>query len=324
MTVLVVGGAGYIGSHVNKYFSNSGSQTVILDNLSRGFEYSVKWGTFVKGDIGDRDTLCDIFKRYKIDTVIHLSAFAYVGESVENPLVYYNNNVINTLILLDEMMRNNVKNIVFSSTCATFGEARYLPIDELHEQKPINPYGKTKLIIEYALEDYAKAYGLNVCVLRYFNVAGCDPEGEIGENHDPETHLIPILFRVASGIQDQLMIFGNDYITKDGTCVRDYIHVWDLADAHYKAAEYLKRNPGYHHFNLGNGEGFSVLEMIKEVEKIAGSTVNFSFVARRPGDPPILIGGSRKARESLGWEPRHSSLHEIILTAWNWHLKQAK
>lgn len=321
MTVLIVGGAGYIGSHVNKAFHEQGKKTVVLDNLSRGFAPAVKWGELVTGDVGDRTVLEHIFTKYQIESVIHLSSFAYVGESVDKPLMYYQNNVCNTLALFQTMLDHNVKDIVFSSTCATFGHALRLPIDEDHPQNPINPYGHTKLMVEHVLRDCAHAYGLSSCVLRYFNAAGCDPQLEIGENHDPETHLIPICLQVASGQRDVLQIFGNDYDTKDGTCVRDYIHVTDLASAHFLASEFIKQHRGFHHFNLGNGEGFSVLEIVKKVEELTGRAVPTKFAPRRAGDPAILVGASKKAFEQLGWKPRYHSLDDIIGTAWKWHTR---
>ena len=316
--VLIIGGAGYIGSHVNKYFNSQGKFTIILDNLSRGNIRLVKWGTFIEGDFADEDLLDEIFSKHQIELVIHLSALAYVGESVENPDLYYEANVAKTLVLLRQMRKHNVNKMIFSSTCATFGNAIYTPIDEKHPQIPINPYGRTKLIIEWILKDYAIAYGLNSVILRYFNAAGADPDGEIGELHVPETHLIPIIFEVVEGRRESLQVFGNDYPTKDGTCIRDYIHVTDLAEAHYLAGELLEKRNGIHCFNLGNSQGHSVLEVVDAVEKLVGKEVTRNMKPRRPGDPPILTGAYNHANTVLGWEPKHSELKTILSTAWKW------
>lgn len=319
--VLIVGGAGYIGSHTNKYITQKGYETLVLDNLSFGHEYAVKWGKLIVGDIADKDLLDEIFTTYKIETVMHFSAFAFVGESVTSPQKYYQNNVVNTLNLLNTMIKHDVKKFIFSSTCATFGEPEYTPIDEAHPQNPINPYGLSKLMVEKILKDYDKAYGLKSVVLRYFNASGADPETEIGEDHTPETHLIPLVLDVAIGKREDIKVFGNDYNTPDGTCVRDYIHVNDLADAHYLGIKYLEKEKKSNQFNLGNGTGFSVMQIIDTAKKITGKNINFTVAPRREGDPSTLIGGSKKATEILTWKPRYANIEDIIQTAWNWHKK---
>lgn len=320
-TILLVGGAGYIGSHVNKLLNKKGYTTIVFDNLVYGHREFVKWGEFVLGDLGDKEQVRLCFKRYKIDAVMHFSAYAYVGESVINPSVYYNNNVVNTLNLLDVMLEFRVKYLIFSSSCAVYGIPVNIPIKEEHPQNPISPYGKSKLMIEQILEDYDKAYGIRYISLRYFNAAGADPECDIGEWHDPETHLIPIILDVALGNKDSLIVYGNDYDTYDGTCIRDYIHVCDIAKAHVLALEYLFTTDRSDIFNLGSGRGFSVKEIINAVQRVTGKTVHFKIANRRPGDPPILIADASKARKVLGWEPEFNNLYEIIETAWNWQKK---
>ena len=261
--ILIVGGAGYIGSHLNKEISKKGIKTVIFDNLSYGHRDFVKWGTFEKGDLGNIEDIRSVFRKYPIEAVMHFAAFTYVGESVEDPQKYYLNNVKNTLNLLQVMLEENVKYFVFSSTCATYGNPVEIPITENHPQNPINPYGKGKLIVETVLKDYSDAYGLKYASLRYFNAAGADPDGDVGELHDPETHLIPLILDVAAGKREDIKIFGTDYDTPDGTCIRDYIHVTDLAEAHILALEYLQNGGKSDFFNLGNGNGFSVKEVIE-------------------------------------------------------------
>lgn len=317
--ILIVGGAGYIGSHLNKKISEKGYETVVFDNLSYGHENFVKWGIFKQGDLGNIDEIRNVFKKYDIEAVMHFAAFTYVGESVEDPQKYYLNNVKNTLNLLQVMLEENVKHFVFSSTCATYGDPVEIPITENHPQNPINPYGRGKLIVEQVLKDYSDAYGLNYASLRYFNAAGADPDCEIGEMHDPETHLIPLILDAADGKREDIKIFGTDYDTPDGTCIRDYIHVTDLADAHILALEYLKNDGESDVFNLGNGNGFSVKEVIEEARKITGKKINATEAPRRPGDPPTLIGSSKKAMEILNWKPQYHELSKIIETAWNWH-----
>ncbi len=317
--ILIVGGAGYIGSHLNKEINKKGIETVIFDNLSYGHRDFVKWGTFEQGDLSRIEDIRSVFRKYPIEAVMHFAAFTYVGESVEDPQKYYMNNVKNTLNLLQVMLEENVKYFVFSSTCATYGNPVEIPITENHPQNPINPYGKGKLMVETVLKDYSDAYGLKYASLRYFNAAGADPDGEIGELHDPETHLIPLILDVAISKREDVKIFGTDYNTPDGTCIRDYIHVTDLAEAHILALEYLQNGGQSDVFNLGNGNGFSVKEVIETARKITGKDINAMEADRRPGDPPILVGSSNKAREILNWNPKYDELSKIIETAWNWH-----
>ncbi|MEN6554524.1 MAG: UDP-glucose 4-epimerase GalE [Methanobacterium sp.] len=319
--ILIVGGAGYIGSHLNKEINKKGIKTVIFDNLSYGHRDFVKWGTFERGDLGNIDDIRAVFKKYPIEAVMHFAAFTYVGESVEDPQKYYTNNVKNTLNLLQVMLEENVKYFVFSSTCATYGNPVEIPITENHPQNPINPYGKGKLMVETVLKDYSDAYGLKYASLRYFNAAGADPEGEVGELHNPETHLIPLILDVAAGRREDIKIFGTDYDTPDGTCIRDYIHVTDLAEAHILALEYLQNGGKSDFFNLGNGNGFSVKEVIETAEKVTGKDIKAVEAERRAGDPPILVGSSDKAKEKLNWKPKYDELSTIIETAWNWHKK---
>ena len=319
--ILIVGGAGYIGSHLNKEINKKGIETVIFDNLSYGHRDFVKWGTFEKGDLGNIDDIRAVFKKYPIEAVMHFAAFTYVGESVEDPQKYYTNNVKNTLNLLQVMLEENVKYFVFSSTCATYGNPVEIPITENHPQNPINPYGKGKLMVETVLKDYSDAYGLKYASLRYFNAAGADPESEVGELHNPETHLIPLILDVAAGRREDIKIFGTDYDTPDGTCIRDYIHVTDLAEAHILALEYLQNGGESDFFNLGNGNGFSVKEVIETAEEVTGKDIKAVEAERRAGDPPILVGSSDKAKEKLNWKPKYDELSTIIETAWNWHKK---
>ncbi len=318
--ILIVGGAGYIGSHMNKLLAQQGKETLVLDNLVYGHREAVKWGTFVEGDLADESLLDEVFSKYSIEAVMHFSAFTYVGESVENPAKYYRNNVANTIHLLDAMVKHGVKYFIFSSTCATYGEPQQIPIVEDMPQAPINPYGRTKWMVEKILEDYHRAYGLNYCVLRYFNAAGADPDSEIGELHQPETHLIPLVLDAAIGARDSISVFGTDYPTEDGTCVRDYIHILDLADAHIRALQYIKEHQCSEDFNLGNGVGYSVKEIIDIARKITGKEIAVKYVERRPGDPPRLIGSAEKARKLLGWQPKYD-LQAIMETAWKWHQK---
>ncbi len=317
--ILITGGAGYIGSHVNKELNKRGYDTVILDNLIYGHKVLVKWGEFVLGDLKNIDQIRLIFEKYNIKAVMHFAAFAYVGESVENPQKYYLNNVKNTLNLLQVMLEYDVEYFIFSSTCATYGIPQEIPIPEHHPQNPINPYGKSKLMIEKVLEDYSKAYGLKYVSLRYFNAAGADPDCEIGEWHEPETHLIPIVLDVAIGKNEAVKIFGTDYPTPDGTCIRDFIHVTDLADAHILAREYLFKGGKSQVFNLGNGNGFSVKEVIQTAKEVTKRKIKFVNWERRPGDPPVLVGSSEKAKAILGWKPKYWELSIIIETAWEWH-----
>lgn len=319
--ILIVGGAGYIGSHVNKLLNKKGYKTIVYDNLVYGHREFVKWGEFILGDLNDIIQLKLVFSKYKIDAVMHFSAFAYVGESVENPEKYYINNVSHTLNLLHVMKEFNCKYIIFSSTCATYGNPQYLPIDEKHPLNPINPYGRSKLMVENILEDYSKAYDIKYISLRYFNAAGADLDCEVGEKHIPETHLIPLILDVAIGKKEEIQVFGIDYDTPDGTAVRDYIHVIDLAEAHVLALEYLIKNQTSNVFNLGNQIGYTVFEVIKKVEEIIGKKIKFKCVGRREGDPPKLIANSEKAKVLLGWSQRYSDLDIIIRSAWEWHRK---
>lgn len=319
---MVAGGAGYIGSHMVLYLLNKGYNPIVYDNLSEGHKEAVLGGTFIEGDLSDKNKLNEVFKSYDISAVMHFAASCYVGESVTNPAKYYKNNVVTTLNLLDTMIENNINKFIFSSTCATYGLPQYLPLTEEHPQSPVNPYGNTKLAVELILKDYAKAYDLRSVAFRYFNAAGADPQGRIGEAHDPETHLIPNVIKSALGIGDPLKIFGDDYDTPDGTCVRDYIHVLDLAQAHLLGLEKLFEGHKSDFFNLGNGEGYSNKQVIETVEKISGRKIDYSFAPRREGDPPTLIGSSKKAFEQLNWKPEYASLDKIVETAWNWHKKQ--
>ena len=319
MAILVCGGAGYIGSHINKELNRKGYKTIVFDNLVCGHREAVKWGTFIKGDLANREEIEAVFASCSIEAVFHLAAFAYVGESVDEPEKYYCNNVANTLNLLKVMRKYGCGRIVFSSTCATYGEPESIPITEDMPQNPINPYGMTKLIVERICRDYQRAYGLQFAILRYFNVAGADPEGEIGESHVPETHIIPLILDAANGKRPDIKIFGTDYDTPDGSCVRDYIHVTDLADAHLKAFRYLEQgNPG-DYFNLGNAVGTSVLEVVESVKRVTGKDFRVTLAGRRPGDPAKLVGSSKKARRVLGWKPVYGDIDTIVAHAWKWH-----
>ncbi len=317
--ILVVGGAGYIGSYMCKYLAKHGYNPVVLDNLASGHREAVKWGPLIVGNMSDKVLLKQIFEKYKIQAVMHFAAFCYVGESVIEPAKYYINNVANTLILIEMMIENNVSKIIFSSSCATYGEPIEVPITEQHPQNPINPYGRSKLMVEQILSDFNKAYGLEYISLRYFNAAGADPDGELGEDHEPETHIIPLTLQTALGQLDAISVLGNDYSTKDGTCIRDYIHINDLAQAHFLALERLLGGFPGGLYNLGNGNGYSVNEVIKAASYVTGKTIPLKNVKRRPGDPAVLIGSSEKARKELGWQPRFAELHAIIETAWKWH-----
>jgi UDP-glucose 4-epimerase len=321
--ILVIGGAGYIGSHMVKYLGNSGYKVVVLDNLSTGFLDSVVRGEFIKGDMQDSSFLESILKKHNIDTVFHFASSIQVGESIINPSKYYRNNVLNTINLVDAMRSANVDKLIFSSTAAVYGEPEIIPIPEEHPRFPINPYGRTKSITEDILYDYFNAYGLNSFVLRYFNAAGADPDGEIGERHNPETHLIPLILQVASGRRSSIAIFGNDYETPDGTCIRDYIHVMDLAVAHEKAYQYLKINGGFHACNLGTGHGYTVQEVISAATNVTGNIIHVEKCGRRTGDPAILVADSTKAQKILNWKPCFSDLDTIVTHAWQWEMKQS-
>ncbi|MBQ4066483.1 MAG: UDP-glucose 4-epimerase GalE [Clostridia bacterium] len=319
MAILVCGGAGYIGSHTNKELNVRGYETVVFDNLVYGHREAVKWGEFVHGDLANIEDIEKAFEGRRIDAVIHFAAFAYVGESVKEPEKYYFNNVSNTLNLLSVMRKHGCDKIIFSSTCATYGEPEKTPITEDMPQNPINPYGATMLMVERILKDYRAAYGINFAVLRYFNAAGCDPEGEIGESHTPETHIIPLVLDAASGKREDIKVFGTDFPTHDGSCIRDYIHVTDLADAHIKALEYLNCGGESDFFNLGNAKGTSVLEVVDAVKRVTGKSFKVTLADRREGDPAILVGSAEKAAEILGWVPQYGDIDTIVSHAWNWH-----
>ncbi len=321
MNILIAGGAGYIGSHVNKVLHGKGYSTLVVDNLSFGHREHVKWGEFLQGDIGDAAFLDHVFDKYHIDAVMHFAAFAYVGESVADPGKYYRNNVSNTLTLLNMMKEKGIGHFIFSSTCSTYGVPLQVPITEEHRQCPINPYGESKLMVEKIMRDFGAAYGLKSIALRYFNAAGADSEAEIGEWHEPETHLIPLVLDAALGRREDISIFGTDYDTPDGTCIRDYIHVSDIADAHILALEHLVSGGDSDAFNLGNGNGFSVSEVIEMARKVTGCKIRATECARRAGDPPVLIGSAAKAARCLKWTPVYRDLESIIGTAWAWHKK---
>jgi UDP-glucose 4-epimerase len=315
-TILVTGGAGYIGSHAVLALQQSGYEVVILDNLVYGHRdlvESVLQVKLIEGDTNDRSLLDQIFADYNIAAVMHFAAYAYVGESVSDPAKYYRNNVIGTLTLLEAMLAANIKKFVFSSTCATYGVPKTVPIPEEHPQAPINPYGATKLMVERILADFDVAHQFKSVCFRYFNAAGADPEGRLGEDHEPETHLIPLVLQAALGKRDSISVFGTDYPTPDGTCIRDYIHVTDLASAHVLGVEYLLK---------GGDSGFSVKQVIETAQQVSGQKIKVVEQERRPGDPPALTGSSEKARTILGWQPQYADLEEIIRHAWAWHQKR--
>jgi len=319
MTIIITGGAGYIGSHTLRKLLLKNIKPIIIDDLSEGHEKALTGGDFVRGNIGDYDLLKTVFTKNRIDVVIHFAANCYVGESVLNPQKYFFNNVINSLNLLRAMLDCNVKKIIFSSSAAVYGEPQYVPIDENHPEGPVNPYGMTKYNFEKILEYYDQAYNLKYVSLRYFNASGADESGIIGEDHEPETHLIPLILKVAQNKRDSITIFGDDYDTSDGTCVRDYIHVSDLAEAHILAVDYLLSENRSTIFNLGNGEGYSVKEIIDISREITGHPIPSVTGKRRAGDPAKLIASSVKISEELGWKPAIPEIGEIIKSAWNWH-----
>jgi UDP-arabinose 4-epimerase len=316
--VLLVGGAGYIGAHTAKLLARQGLLPVVYDDLSLGHREAVKWGPLEVGALADERRLVEVLRQHQPLAVMHFAAFAFVGESVIDPARYYRNNVAGTLTLLEAMRATGLRHLVFSSSCATYGHPEELPIIETSPQRPINPYGRSKLMVEQILGDYSRAYDLRAVCLRYFNAAGADPDGEIGEEHEPETHLIPLVLEVAAGLRPALSVFGRDYPTRDGTCVRDYIHVDDLARAHHLALEYLLAGGASVNLNLGNGAGYSVREVVAAAERVTGRPIPVEYVARRPGDPPELVASHEEARRLLGWRPEASSLEPIIRTAWNW------
>jgi len=316
---LVTGGAGYIGSHACKVLARAGYRPVVFDNLSRGHREVVRWGPLVEGDLADRARLAAALEQNQVSAVMHFAAYAYVGESVADPGMYYRNNLGGTLSLIEAMRESGVDRIVFSSTCATYGTPDSVPIQETAQQLPVNPYGETKLAIERALHWYGQAYGLRSVSLRYFNAAGADPDSETGELHEPETHLVPLVLQTALGQRPQIDIYGTDYPTADGTAIRDYIHVQDLADAHLRALEHLGAGGASAALNLGTGHGHSVREVVRVAEAISGRRIPCRETARRPGDPPVLVADPRLAVEVLGWRPRMSDLDTIIRTALAWH-----
>jgi UDP-glucose 4-epimerase len=326
-TILVTGGAGYIGSHTVLALVQAGYQVIILDNLVYGHRDLVEQILQVKlieGDIEDRSLLDNIFQTHYIEAVMHFSAYTYVGESVTNPDKYYRNNVLGTMTLLEAMLAASIKKFVFSSTCATYGVPKFIPLTEDHPQNPINPYGMTKLMVEQILSDFDVAYRFKSVRFRYFNAAGADPSGLLGEDHNPESHLIPLVLMTALGKRESISIFGTDYPTPDGTCIRDYIHISDLADAHILGLEYLLKDGESAVFNLGNGNAFSVREVIAAAEEVTGISIPVQECDRRPGDCPVLIGTSEKAKNLLGWKPCYPDIKDIVAHAWQWHQKRHK
>lgn len=317
-SILVTGGAGYIGSHACKALARAGYLPVVYDNLVYGHEWAVKWGPLERGDLLDGTRLAEVIARYRPAAAIHFAAYAYVGESVSDPAKYYGNNVGGTLSLLAALRAGGVERLVFSSTCATYGVPERLPIDESHPQRPVNPYGHSKWMIEQVLRDYAQAYELRSIVLRYFNAAGSDPDGEIGEDHTPETHLIPLVLRAARDPNAPVSIHGTDYPTPDGTCIRDYIHVTDLADAHLRALAALEKGAETAAYNLGTGRGHSVREIVAAARRVAGREIAVVEGPRRPGDPPELVADATRAGIELGWIPGFTEIDDIIETAWRW------
>ena len=318
MKILVTGGAGYVGSHAARFLNLAGHEVWVYDNLIQGHRSAALPGRLIEGELHDQAKLAAVMSEKKIDAVMHFAAFALVGESVRDPAKYYRNNIGGSLSLFDAMRVSGVRKLVFSSTTATYGAPEHVPIGEDEPQRPINPYGFTKLVIERALADYAHAYGFAYAALRYFNAAGASPRGDLGEDHTPESHLIPIVLQVALGQREQITIFGDDYPTRDGTCIRDYIHVDDLASAHAQALERLTPGEGLH-LNLGTGEGHSVREVIESCRRVTGREIPIEIGPRRPGDPPELVADSRRARAALEWAPKYVELDAIVATAWRWH-----
>ncbi len=322
--ILVTGGAGYIGSHACKALSAAGFTPVSFDNLVYGHREAVLWGPLVEGDLLDRAAIAEAIRQYQPIAVLHFAAYAYVGESVENPGKYYRNNVVGTLNLLEAMRDAGMNKIIFSSTCATYGLPQQALISETHPQNPINPYGSSKLMIERVLQDFDAAHGLRSISMRYFNAAGADMEAQIGEAHDPETHLIPLVLDAAAGLRESITVNGNDYPTPDGSCIRDYVHVSDLADGHVLALQSLLGGAASAAYNLGNGQGFSVFEVIETAKTITGRSIVTKLGSRRAGDPPQLAGDAGLIKKELGWSPRYSSLSDIIGSAWRWHQLEAR
>jgi UDP-glucose 4-epimerase len=322
MRVLVTGGAGYIGSHMVKLLAESGAEVTVLDDLSTGHAEAVRARDFVKGDIADVSFTKKLLQEKNIDAVVHFAASSLVGESMADPLKYYRRNVGGTAALLQAMRDAKVVRIVFSSTAAVYGDPVRIPIDEAHPTQPVNPYGASKLAVERMLSDCNAAYGMGAVVLRYFNAAGADPSGELGERHDPETHLIPLVLQAAAGRRESIAVYGNDWPTRDGTCVRDYIHVSDLCVAHLQALEWLAKGGGYECFNLGNGEGATVLEVIEAAKRVTGKQFKVDFARRRAGDPPSLVADASKARRVLGWQPARADIEAIVRDAWNFEQRR--
>lgn len=318
MNILVVGGAGYIGSHMVKLLGDKNCQVTTLDNLSGGYRDAVIYGDFIEGDIADIVLLEQLFAGQQFDVVMHFASYIQVGESMTSPAKYYQNNFSNTLNLLNVMQKAGVNKFIFSSTAAIFGEPQYSPIDEVHPKNPINPYGRTKLMVEQALADYDRAYGLKSVCLRYFNAAGADPEGQLGERHNPETHLIPLVLQAASGHRANISVFGRDYDTPDGTCIRDYIHINDLCQAHWLALQTLLNGADSQAYNLGNGSGFSVQQVIDVAQQVTGKNITIQNSPRREGDPARLVADAALARQKLGWQPQYADLETIIEHAWQW------
>lgn len=319
MAILVTGGLGYVGSHAVKLLVERGMQVVNLDNLTYGHVEAACGSEVVIGDIGDAGLLKDIFSKYRIDAVMHFAAFAAVGESVENPHKYYENNISKSLVLLEQMLAADVGRMIFSSSAATFGEPQVVPIPEDHPKEPTNPYGRSKLMLEEILAEYDVAYGLKSVSLRYFNASGADPDGTIGEDHTPEHHLIPLVLDVALGKREKISIFGTDWPTPDGTCIRDYVHVTDLAEAHLLALDALESGAPSAVYNMGNGSGYSVKDVISVAEEVTGREINAVAADRRAGDPARLVASSEKIKRELGWKPKYAELKTIVETAWNWH-----
>lgn len=322
MNVLVVGGAGYIGSHMVQVLLDAGHRPVTLDSLVTGYRDAVPGGDFVHADIGDAAALDAALRTHRIEAVMHFASYIQVGESVRAPGKYYQNNLCNTIVLLDAMVRAGLKHFIFSSTAAIFGEPQYVPIDEAHPQRPINPYGVTKQMVERVLQDYDNAHGLHSVCLRYFNAAGAHPGGHIGERHEPETHLIPLLLQVAAGRRDHASVFGRDYDTPDGTCIRDYVHVVDLCQAHLLALDALIQGMPSAAYNLGNGNGFSVLQVLEAVRRVTGRPVGIKDAPRRAGDPARLVADARRIRDQLGWSPRYADVDTIVAHAWAFEQKR--
>jgi UDP-glucose 4-epimerase len=319
MKLLIPGGAGYIGSHMVRYAQEHGHEVVVLDDFSTGHEWAIKDCEILRVNLLDKDKLSKLLKGSYFDGVIHFAAKSLVSESVRKPDLYYRNNVVGTLNLVNEMLKNDVNNLVFSSTAAIFGNPVTDKITENHPKNPINPYGQSKLMVENILQDICSVNDFNATCLRYFNAAGAHESGEIGESHDPETHLIPNILKAALLNKNNLKVFGDDYPTPDGTCVRDYVHVTDLAQAHLLSLRYMQKNKGFSAFNLGNGEGFSVLQVIKSCEKIANTKISFQIEERREGDPPVLVSENKLAVEVINWNPKYNDINDIIKGAWFWH-----